>query len=49
MTGDRVLMWKYQILIVLFSLAVAFVLTYGLERPVSVAVKKHAGKNNTRL
>lgn len=49
MTGDRVWMWKYQILIVLFSLAVAFVLTYGLERPVSIAMKKHAGKNNTRL
>jgi len=31
-TGDRVWMWKYQILIIMLSLAVALVMTYGVER-----------------
>lgn len=35
MTGDRVWMWKYQILIVAVSLLVAVIMTYGFERPVS--------------
>lgn len=35
MTGDRVWMWKYQILIIVVSLVVAVVMTYAFERPVS--------------
>lgn len=35
MTGDVVWMWKYQILIVIVSLLVASVMTYGFERPVA--------------
>lgn len=40
MTGDRAWMWRYQILITALSFAVALALTYGLERPVSNALKK---------
>ncbi len=40
MTGDKAWMWKYQILIVVLSLAAAFAVTYGLERPVSKALRK---------
>lgn len=35
MTGDKVWMWKYQLLIVAVSLIVAAVLTYGFEKPVA--------------
>lgn len=35
MTGDRVWMWKYQILIVVVSLAVAVLMTYVVEKPVA--------------
>lgn len=40
MTNDRPWMWKYQILVTVLSLAAAFAVTYGLERPVSNALKK---------
>lgn len=40
MTGDRVWMWKYQILIVLVSLAVAAALTYGFEKPAAKRILK---------
>lgn len=35
MTGDRVWMWKYQLLIVATSLIVGTALTYGFEKPVA--------------
>lgn len=35
MTGDRVWMWKYQILIIAATLVVAVVMTYGFEKPVA--------------
>lgn len=34
-TGDLAWMWKYQILIVVVSLAVAVIMTYGFEKPVA--------------
>lgn len=40
MTGDRVWMWKYQILIVVASFAVAMVMTYGFEKPVAKWLQK---------
>jgi len=42
--GDRVWMWKYQILIVVLSLAVAVLLTYGFERPVGKFISKKMEK-----
>lgn len=39
-TGDRAWMWKYQILIILVSLFVATILTYGFERPVAQKCRK---------
>ncbi len=33
--GDTVWMWKYQILIVVVSIVIAIVITYGLEKPVA--------------
>lgn len=35
MSGDREWMWKYQILIVVLSLLVAVIATYGFERPLT--------------
>lgn len=40
MTGDRVWMWKYQILIVVAALAAAVIMTYGFERPVAKWLQK---------
>ena len=40
MTGDREWMWKYQILILVLSLAAAIIVTYGLERPLDKALRK---------
>lgn len=40
MTGDRVWQWKYQIMIILFSLSVAMIVTYLFERPVSNFLKR---------
>lgn len=40
MTGDRAWMWKYQILIVVLSLLVAVIVTYGLEKPISKLLKR---------
>lgn len=40
MTGDKVWMWKYQILIVALSLAVAIAVTYGLEKPAAKWILK---------
>lgn len=40
MTGDKVWMWKYQILIVVLSILVAFVLTYFFEKPVAKGLRK---------
>ncbi len=34
-TGDRVWMWKYQILIIVVSVLVATILTYGFEKPIA--------------
>ncbi len=34
-TGDTAWMWKYQILIVVVSVVVAVVMTYGLEKPMA--------------
>ena len=40
MTGDRVWMWKYQILIVVAALVVAVVMTYCFERPVAKCLQR---------
>ncbi len=39
-TGDPVWQWKYQILIVVLSLLVATILTYGFEIPIAKYLKK---------
>lgn len=45
MTGDRAWMWKYQIWIVVLSLLVAIVMTYGFEKPLSgILLGKASGK-----
>lgn len=40
MTGDAVWQWKYQAAIIVVSLLVAVLTTYGLERPVSRYLKR---------
>lgn len=40
MTGDRVWMWKYQILIVVAALVVAAAMTYGFEKPMAKWLQK---------
>jgi len=39
-TGDRIWMWKYQLLIIAASLAVAVIMTYGFEKPLAKAIMK---------
>ncbi len=39
-TGDNVWQWKYQILIIVVSLVIATVLTYGFEIPVAKFLKR---------
>ncbi len=46
--GDRVWMWKYQILIVVVSLVVAFLLTYFFEKPVAELLKRKLGVTRRR-
>ena len=43
MLGDRLWMGKYQILIIVVSLAVAAVLTYGVEKPAAAFLFKRTG------
>ncbi|MBQ7776786.1 MAG: acyltransferase [Lachnospiraceae bacterium] len=47
-TGDPVWQWKYQILIVVLSLIIATVLTYGFEIPVAKFLKRklHLDRSN---
>lgn len=45
-TGDKVWMWKYQILIVVLSVIVAVIMTYGFEKP--VAKRLLGGKKSTQ-
>ncbi len=47
-TGDPVWQWKYQILIIVLSLIIAIVLTYGFEIPVARFLRKklHIQKNS---
>lgn len=40
MTGDKVWQWKYQILIIIVSVGVAYLLTYGFEIPVKEFFEK---------
>ena len=49
MTGDLTWMWKYQTIIVIISLAVAVIMTYGVEKPAAKAlvslVSEKGGQN----
>lgn len=47
MLGDTVWMWKYQILIVVLSILVASVLTYGYEKPVAALLLKRNSRNGS--
>lgn len=38
MTGDLTWMWKYQMIVVIISMVVAVIMTYGVEKPLSKAL-----------
>ncbi len=44
MTGDAVWQWKYQILIIVVSVGVAILLTYGFEIPVAKFLRRKVAK-----
>ncbi len=46
--GDTAWMWKYQILIVVLSVLVASVLTYGYEKPVAAFLLKRSSREKSR-
>lgn len=50
-TGDKVWMWKYMILCIVVSFAVAVIMTYAVEKPMAKLIMKigKKGKNNKQL